>query len=130
MTFNTGRAAIYWSWYCSPRRAGVRSYGRNRIGHRAYNAETKDFGDYPGWKVMVSHPNQRYGVAGGHRGANRKVHMVRDQIVAKTKYLPEERMTRWLCSSFTFEAVLQPSATVVCSACLMKSQGRSTEPLP
>ena len=86
MTFNTGRAAIYWSWYCSPRRAGMRSFGRRNIGNRAYNHETMNFGEYPGWHVMVSHPHQRYGMAAGRRGARRKVHLVRDQIVAKTKY--------------------------------------------
>lgn len=127
----TGRSAVYWSWYCSPRRADFtgRNYGKNGIGHKAYNAETATFGDYPGWKVMVSHPNQPYGVAGGRRGANRKVHMVRDQIVAKHRWHPEQRMTRWLCNAYTFDGILQPTATVVCSGCLMRAQGRTTEPL-
>jgi hypothetical protein len=130
MTFNTGRAAVYWSWYCSPRRAGGRSYGRKVIGMRGYAEETHDFGNYPGWKVMVSNPHQRYGMAGGNRGARRKVHIVRDQIIAKHTLLPEERMTRWMCNAYTFAAVLQPEATEVCSACLLVAQHRSVEPLP
>lgn len=130
MTFNTGRAAIYWSWYCSPRRAGGTSYGRNNIGGRAYNPKTWNFGDYPGWRIMYSQPHQRFGVAGGNRGARRKVHLVRDQIVAKDKFLPEERCTRWVCGAYTFAAILQPEATVVCSQCLLVAQHRSVEPLP
>lgn len=121
--------AVYWSWYCSPRRAGERSYGRNNIGNRAYNQENGTFGDYPGWRVMQSQPHNRFGVAGGNRGARRKVHLVRDQIVAKAKYQEEQRMTRWLCGAYTFDGVLQPTADVVCSRCLIVAQHRSVERL-
>lgn len=129
MAYNTGRAAIYWSWYCSPRRAGVWAYGRTVIGMRA-DLHDGTLGEYPGWRIMRSQPHQRYGVAGGNRGAKRKIHIVRDQIVAKTKFLPEERCTRWMCGSYTFQAILQPQADLVCSACLLVAQKRSVEPLP
>ena len=130
MGVREGRGAVYWSWYCSPRRNGGRAYGRNVIGRRAYNAETNDFGQYPGWKVFTSQPHQRYGVAGGNRGARRKVHLVRDQIVAKHRLHPEQRMTRWVCGAYTFQGVLQAEATMVCSQCLLVAQHRFTEPLP
>lgn len=121
-----GRQAVYWSWYCSPRRSS-RPYGRDLIGHKS----GPHFGDYPGWKVMSSNPHTRYGMAGGKPGAkNRKVHMVRDQIVAKHEVHAEARLTRWICGAYTFEGILQEDATTVCSACLMKSQHRSTEPIP
>lgn len=125
-----GRGAVYWSWYCSPRRAGGWSWGRNLIGNKAYNRQNATFGKYPGWRVMVSQPHMRFGIAGGNRGARRKVHLVRDQIVAKAQYQEDQRMTRWLCGAYTFEAVLQGSAVLVCSSCLAKAQHRTTEPLP
>ena len=124
-----GRSAVYWSWYCSPRRAGTWSYGKNALGHKAYNQNT-EFGKYPGWRVMVSRPRLRFGMAGGNRGARRKVHIVRDQIVAKHKYHPEQRLTRWLCGAYTFAGALQAEVTEVCSACLSVAQHRRTEPNP
>jgi hypothetical protein len=129
-----GRGAVYWSWYCSPRRADWtgKSWGRNNIGTRAYNHTNQRFGDYPGWRVLYTQPHQRYGVAGGRRGAKRKVHLVRDQIIAKhgSGHYAEERMTRWVCGSYTFQAILQPEADLVCSQCLLVAQHRSVEPLP
>lgn len=118
-----GRSAVYWSWYCSVR------HGGNNIGTRGYNSETHTFGDYPDWRVMRSQPHLRFGVAGGNRGARRKTHIVRDQIVAKHKWYDEQRMTRWLCGGSTFAGILQESADTVCSACLLKAQHRTTEPL-
>jgi hypothetical protein len=120
-----GRAAVYWSWYCSVR------YGGNNIGNRAYNRESRTFGEYPGWRVMRSQPRMRFGVAGAHPGrSNRKVHIVKDQVVAKHHLYDEQRLTRWLCGTYTFAGILQESADTVCSACLLKAQHRTTEPLP
>ena len=115
-----GRSAVYWSWYCSMRRGGNGIGSRGWLGHNE-NSE---------WKIMRADPHQRFGVAGGNRGARRKVHMVRDQIIAKHKWHPEARMTRWLCGAYTFDGILQAEAVTVCSACLMKAQHRATEPNP
>lgn len=112
-----GRRACHWSWYCSLRYGGI---------SHAYRGNPAP----DGWRVMCSRPRQRYGMAGGNSGNKRKVHMVRDQIVAKHPRHPEARLTRWLCGAYTFEAVLQETTDVICSACMIRSKHQSTEPLP
>lgn len=122
-----GRCAIHWSWYTSAR------YGAENHGMRGYNPDTHTFGDYPGWRIMRSQPHKRFGIAGGNRGnRQRKVHIVKDQVVAKHQsgHYDDQRLTRWLCGTYTFEAILQETAETVCSACLIKAQNRRTEPLP
>lgn len=113
------RAAVWWS-YC---------WGRKTTPHGGYDPI---LGGHPeGWEVRVSVPRlYRYGVAAGRAHPQRKVHMVRDQIVA-VKGRTEVRRTAWLCGATTFDAALTKDAPdLVCSACLLVSQRRSVEPMP
>ncbi len=114
-----GRSAIYWSWYASNRRASLMGY-RGFQG-RQTNSE---------WRIMLSLPKRKYGMAVGKQRPGRKVHIVRDQIVAKHDRHPEQRMTRWLCGAYTYEAALQWDTDSVCSQCLSVAQHRSIEPMP
>ena len=119
-----GRMACYWWWGCSERRA-------TNMGMRGFDGIGISRFDKTGaWHILRSQPHSRFGYAGGGYRRTHKVHLLRDQIVAKHAWHPEARMTRWMCGAYTFEGVLQPQAAEVCSKCLMVSQRRHTEPLP
>lgn len=87
------------------------------------------------WAVKVSVPRTRiYGTAEGRQHPLKKVHIIREQIVATNTRFPktdEVRWTHWLCGATTFEAALTSTKPkVVCAACLIRFQGRSVDPLP
>ena len=120
-----GRRACYWWWGTNQNRATLAMSGFANNGVSRYDQSGA-------WRIMRSQPHARFGVANGRprRDSSVKVHMVRDQIVAKHAFHPEARMTRWLCGAFSFEAELRFEADQVCSKCLARYQNKTTEPLP
>lgn len=115
-----GRRALNWWWYCQPR--GYRPVQALRGSPGAPHAD---------WTIRVTRPRRPFGVAAARASHPlRKIHMVRDVIVGTHPRYPEARLTRWLCGAYTFDAELRWDAELVCSACLLRAQGRSVEPMP
>jgi hypothetical protein len=114
-----GRRAATWYAYC---------WGRKRSCY----GPAGPVNDHPDWTVRLSHPRTRiYGTAEGRQHPLKKVHIVREVIVATHAFADEVRWTHWLCGATTFEAALTSTPPrTVCAACLMRFQGRSVDPLP
>lgn len=113
-----GRRAAVWYGFCRTRK-------RTPYGPAGPAA------DHPDWTARLSvHRTKWYGTASARAHPLKKIHIVRDQIVATNGEL-EVRWTHWLCGADTFAASLTSAKPkLVCSACLLVAQRRSVERFP
>lgn len=117
-----GRRASTWYAYC-------------HTGKRSPYGPAGTVEHHEDWAVRLSYPRTKiYGTAEGRQHPLKKVHIVRDVIVATNTRFPlaeQVRWTHWLCGAATFEAVTTATPPkTVCAACLIRFQGRSVDPLP
>lgn len=114
-------------------RRATTAYAYSFMGKRSVYGPAGPIEHHDDWAVRVSVPRTRfYGTAEGRPSHPlKKVHIVREQIVASHRIADEVRWTHWLCGGATFEAVLTSEVPArVCAACLLVHQGRKTDPLP
>ena len=106
----SARRAITGWWYRSNYRASLQGY------------RSRGQGD-DGWAIRISRPRRRYAFSHAPRGSRaRKVHMVRDQIVA-TRGTAEYRLTRYRCGAHSWHGYLLRDAETVCLQCAVVASG-------
>lgn len=107
-----GRRAVHWHWYVYS-------------GTYTPNQALRSRGGSPQWNVRISRPTRRYAISTGKPGAKvRKIHVVRDQLIATHRTKPEVRCTRYLCGAYSFSAELLRETNIVCSQCHLKDSGQ------